>query len=79
MAQNIQIDDFLPNASGGAHLHARSVFYAAAGNDALAVQSGVGGIISELRHYIGSYNRQARSGVEDDRDQKRGPAIGGFK
>jgi hypothetical protein len=74
-----QIRNFLPNSSGRLHVYARSIFNAAAGNNALAVQSRVGRVISELRHYIGRYNGQARPGVEDDRDQQRGTAIRRFK
>ena len=79
MAQDIQIGDLLANGSSRSHGRPGSEFYTAAGYDALAVQRRVGRIVSELRHYIGSYNRQTRPGVEDDRDEKRRSAIRGFE
>ena len=79
MAQDFQIGDLLADGSGCSHGRPRSVFNAATHNDALSPKAGVGRVISELRHEVGCYNRQAGPSVKNDRNEKRRLPIRGFE
>lgn len=53
MGQNFQVRDLLPDRGGRPHGYARRVFNAAASNNALALQQGIGRVISKLNQNDG--------------------------
>src|SRR5919106_308936 len=57
-------------------IQSNKTVYTAAHNDALTVKPRVRRVISELRHDVVGYNRQASPSVKDDWDEKRRLTIG---
>ena len=79
MAQDVQIANPLTNRRGRSYDGARHVLNAASRDNSLPRKSRNGRVISEPRNDIGSDDRHARAGVEDDGDDNRRLTVRGFQ
>lgn len=79
MTQDFQVADFLPDSSGRTHGNTRSIFDAAAGDDALALQQRSSRVVAKTNQEFRGNNGQTCSSVKHNGNEERRGTIHGLK